>query len=567
MNSDNNKEHDYIMEKEADGTKVTLDSVFRNIRENDEYFVDKSMLIDDILGSRGKVFLFTRPRRFGKTIALTMLDAYLNMRYAGNRWFDGLAVSEARPDDPMRNSLPVVYFDFSPFAVKDYRFLLMSMAGAVSRAYYPHRELLDSPALSEEERDFVSRGRMGRLSETELMQSASALVRFLAAHHGRKVAVLIDEYDLPFTNGFMGGYYDETAPFLRGFLTPLFKNNPDVALGVMVGCAQIAKESLFSGLNNIVVNNILSEQSDERFGFTPEEVRRICEDAGDASRYDEAAEWYDGYIFGRAEVFNPFSVISYVDGFKPECYWVNTGTNPLIRILLGRLSGQVMRDLMKLAGGDEIHRDMTTHLTFPDSGRPEDMDEDTIYSTMAQAGYVKVRRDGEGYSFSIPNREVFQSFSDDILRWVETEYGSPSGARSLLSRAVEDADPERISLLLSRSFRHSGNFRLFDHEHVYQAWVAGMLMDLNGRYRLLTEPKAGDGYADIMLVPTGSAGKPVIIEIKRRESGSLVAAADEAIAQIHDREYYRVLRGRVRLYGIAVSAGEAFTRVEEIDVR
>lgn len=308
---------------------------FREIREGDYAYIDRTMLASEILDARLKATLIVRPRRFGKSVNLSMLDAYLNLEYAGNHWFDGLRISDARPDDPDKNAYPVIYLDLRTVECGSVEGFIASMRMLMSDMYRRLSYLRDDGTLQEVERTYFDDILNGRSSVIGLKSSLRYLSDMMCSHHGKGTVILIDEYDNPVNNAADQTVRRGILDFLSMFLSGALKGNESLGFAVVTGILQISKESMFPGLNNITVNNIFDTRFDEMYGFTADEVRGLCSAYGQPERFEEARRWYDGYRFGNAEVYNPWSIMNYVQsGFVAEPYWINTSRNEMIRDLL-----------------------------------------------------------------------------------------------------------------------------------------------------------------------------------------------------------------------------------------
>ena len=533
---------------------------FKAIRDNDGYFVDKSALMDSILSRRlVAVHLFTRPRGFGKSVNLSMLDAYLNIRYAGNAWFEGLKVSELRPDDSEKNSYPVVMMDLKNLRSTGKASFLDKIRILVSDICKRFPELSD-PLIQDTDDVRLFLELKSQTSNDDVLVSAPALLsRMLATHFGRKVVFLIDEYDNPLNDSHRDPDQRMKLDFMRDFLSSALKGNDHLRFGVITGVMQIAMGSMFSGLNNLRVNSILSADMDGMFGFTPAEVERLCSDYGHPERYAEAREWYDGYRFGNAEIYNPWSVLNYVDrGFQPAPYWAGTSGNSIIDDLLSVPDEETYSNLMRLGRGGTIASDLKPEVTFADIADRTS----GIYSVMAMSGYLTARAEGERYVLSIPNREMYGVFADAILGRLEVD--GMGGSARMFARSVLSDDVPGIESSLEDLLKYAVSGRVLDNEHSYQAFIAGLLMSMNGNYSITADFESGDGYHDIRMVRKRGSGPNVIMEIKRAARGSDAGnAARDALAQIRERDYAHGLEGRTILYGIAFS-GKMPTVVSDV---
>lgn len=340
-----------------------------------------------------------------------MIDAYLNMRYAGNHWFDDLMISDLRPEDPKKNHYPVLYLDLKSMDTSSLDAFINDFRLQVSRLCKTHPELAMSDRLDDDSRSIFDDLLRRRSDSTALRRSLLLLTEMLHTHYGRKAIVLIDEYDDPVNRAYGKSQQREIMDCVRDIMSSCMKGNQSLEFAVVTGVLQIAKESIFSGLNNIKVNNILSTDMDEMFGFTPAEVERLCSDYGHPERFEEARDWYDGYRFGNAEIYNPWSILSYVDsGFSPNTYWAGTSGNSIIDTLLSQTDADTDSQILSLSEGNSIESRMDPEVTFSDISGGSDR----VYSIMAMSGYLRVVSDGRYGTFSIPNREMFDVFASRI---------------------------------------------------------------------------------------------------------------------------------------------------------
>lgn len=520
---------------------------FKAIRDGDGYFVDKSALIDDILSRQPTgVFLFTRPRRFGKSVNLSMLDAYLNIRYRGNDWFDGLEISDLRPDDPEKNSRPVIVLDMKELGTDSMDVFIEDLKFSIAEICKRFPELASSERQDPDDAELF-RSLKSMSSGTEVLRrSLRLMTRMLEAEYGAKPVLLIDEYDNPINNSYGKPFQHDILNTVRDMMSSALKGNDSLRFGVVTGVMQIAKESIFSGLNNLRVNNILSTDMDEMFGFTPEEVERLCEDFGHPERYREAMEWYDGYRFGNAEIYNPWSVLNYIDsGFVPASYWAGTSDNGIIDDLLSVPDRETYDNLMRLGSGESIASDLDPRITFADmTGRPGG-----VYSVMALSGYLTAHSEGGRYMLSLPNREMYTVFTDAILSRLNVD--GMSGSMRALSRSVLSGDVEMMRHSLEDLLRYAVSGRVLDGEHAYQAFITGLLMSLHGNYEITADFESGDGYHDIRMRRLHGSGPNIVMELKRvRGSEDPKMLAERALEQISEKDYTHGLSGRTVLYGI-----------------
>ena len=342
---------------------------FQEIISEDMYYVDKTLLIEDILKTdRRGVFLYTRPRRFGKTTNITMLDAYFNLKYTDNTWFDGLEISEHHEFDSYRNAFPVIYLsmkDLLPVEGNcDYRYFMERVSKTLRDAFIDFRYLMDSEKVDASDKRLLESVINMTASEPILVDSVKDLCRMLKAHHSSNVIVLIDEYDRAITDTFDTDLQTQIIGFMSSFLSSSLKDNRSLQMAYVTGVMQVATAGIFSGLNNLSVNNVSSTESDERFGFTEAEVRGLLSYYGHPENFDEARVWYDGYRFGNAEVYNPFSLMMYIQNeFRPDSYWNNSGRNTPMVWMLQRAGSIGLDTVAELINGHHaevrLHPSMT----------------------------------------------------------------------------------------------------------------------------------------------------------------------------------------------------------------
>ena len=527
-------------------------SDFKDVRDVGAYFVDKSELIDRILRMRGvKALLFTRPRRFGKSLNLSMIDAYLNLKYKGNTWFDGLKISDLRPDDPMKNASPVIRLDMKDFEAATAEETVTVARTDMSAAFRRYRELEDSDKLSSHQIKLYGRYCDMDVGKADVMISLQQLSEMLEAHYGRKAVILIDEYDAPINNAYGNPELREITDFFRRFLSSALKGNDYLDRAVLTGVMQLSKESIFSGLNNLYVDNILSTGFDDTVGFTEEEVKKMCADFGAPDRFAEAKEWYDGYRFGNTDVYNPWSVLNYVSRkFVPDRYWAGTSKNGIIDTLIAKTDRKTYEDIMKLGSGGMAAEDLSMSVTFDDLS--PDHGGSSIYSVMAASGYLRAEKvPSGGYRLSIPNKEMRSVYAEKFLNALgklEIEHGPVYG----FCQAVLANDSAAMEDCLREMMERSFSVRVFDSEHAYQTMVAGMLMSLGDTFRVEADRESGDGYSDIRIISSSPEHPSVIIEIKRTAGiGQAEDAARKALGQISARRYCAGLKGEVLTYGVA----------------
>ena len=523
---------------------------FKEIRDSNLFYIDKSDMISQILSEGAKVYLYTRPRRFGKSLNLSMLDAFFNIRYPkDNKWFDELKVTECKECQEHKNAYPVIYFDFKELGVASTEMFDVDLKLKISDLYRQHKYILNSEILDDLDKQYFKDVLEEKVEPLKLRKSISALSRMLCEHHGKKVIVLFDEYDNPMLNAYGKEFHRNIIQFMKDIMTSVFKGNESLEFGVITGITQIAKESIFSGLNNLKVDNILSTKYDEMFGFTNDEVKSICTEYGHPEKYPEAKEWYDGYRFGDADIYNPWSVINYIDeGFKPQTYWAGTSGNSILNDLFELSSHEMWSEFRRLAQRERILYTVTPTITFQDIIA----NERNIYSMLVMSGYLTARVEADGRTFvSIPNGEMANVFGNMIMNRMNVD----SVYVGSLSKAFISGNESAIEQYLYDMFASSAGNAMLNDEHSYQAFITGMLMYLFGKYSVKADFEEGNGRYDIRLERKYGDFPNVVIEIKRISTDSsdetATSVAEKALEQIRDKDYLHGLTGNTLLYGIA----------------
>jgi len=534
---------------------------FKKVREENYYFVDKSELISDILRNKAEVYLFTRPRRFGKSLNLSMLDAFLNLKYKGNRWFDGLKVSQHKETGPHKNAYPAIYISMKDLPVGGYDKFLSKMGLRISDLYGEYdylREGIRDPV----DLDRFERTRWQKLTEGELQDSLKFLCRLLETYHGTAPVVLVDEYDNAINNSFNKDSYEDILGFLRDFYSATFKSNEKVSFTIVTGVMHIGKETIFSGINNLKVNNIFTEQFDERYGFTAAEVKELCTYYGHGKKYEEAREWYDGYRFGNAEIYNPWSVLNYISaGFKPATYWAGTSGNDIIDTLLAHANLETYDELQSLAENKPVKKTLSPIITLREVGG----NRNAIFSVMAIAGYLNAVPIGnDNYELSIPNTEMRKVFSSMMLNSIHSD---ASLAFTYLFEGMINADLDMMKEGLDTILYDNIPFFVLSKEKDYQLIISAAAMSLLGKYSVKLEKETGNGRADILLIPNRPGLPNIIMELKKtqaRKPEGMMKSAEGAIGQIKEKGYSRGMEGKVLLYGISFHGKDSAIAMEEI---
>lgn len=542
-------------------------SSFIRSRKLGKPYVDKTGFIKALLARNMTVCLFTRPRRFGKSMNLTTLDAFLNLKYVSEseEWFKGLEIDGAEECKIHRNAYPVVRMNFGNVSGYSRTKVLNSLSVLVSNVYNSFPELEESPNLSPHDRSLFHSVLYREADEETLMDSGRMLCEMLHRHYGIAPVVLIDEYDKPITDTYDRQENDDILVLLRDFFRPIIKDNEDLRLCVITGVSQISKESMFSGLNNLYVNNILSTDMGEWFGFTESEVEAILSDdrgVTDMERMRVAREWYDGYRMGDSDVYNPWSILLYNNTGMPQCHWVNTGKDTVIRDYLRRSAEDFHEDLQKLVDGEGLLMDVSTTVTLRDL---ESGDERNLFSMMLTAGYLTAEKTPEGVMLRVPNMEMGRHLWT-MVHDVDSR-GDAVRMMDSLAHSIMGGDADAAVIHLADVMRHFFPYGKARYEEGYKTALFACMSFLGRRFQVRGEESAGDGRADILIRRLHGCGYNVVMELKRvGDSDDPAVLAESAIRQIVEKRYTYGMSGPTLLYGIAVGGAEPVLRMEEVDL-
>ena len=538
---------------------VGLDS-FEKIRRLGYYYMDKTLLIQDVLTNRGDVNLFTRPRRFGKTLNMSMLWSFFEIG-SDKSLFNGLAISEEKQlCEEYQAKHPVVFLSLKGVEGLTYEEAIARLVTLISTECKRLDYLEKAPDVKEDDRK-IFRNLMARQPEEDELQDALVtLMRMLHAHYGEQVILLIDEYDVPLDKAHINGYYDQMVAFLRGFFGEAFKTNPDLFFAVVTGCLRISKESIFTGINNLKVDTITDTRYDEYFGFTEADVKKLLADYGMEYALEDMRAWYDGYHFGNADVYCPWDVVNHCDKLldnpkaRPKPYWNNTSSNELVKQFIDMADATTRGEIEQLVAGKTIRKKIVETLTYGELTESID----NLWSVLFLTGYLTVDKnapeDEDDYtSLVIPNREVREIFIEKIQKWFAEKVVTQKNSMEKLCRALESGDAEQVETMLNEQLR--GTISYYDsYEGFYHGFLLGLLKGKSD-WTILSNREAGMGRSDIQIEnATGELG--MIIETKRAKSrNDMEAQCDAALKQILEREYAEPLiddgANEVWSYGIA----------------
>ena len=547
---------------------------FRKLRESHFYYVDKTRLIEQLLLNWSEVTLFTRPRRFGKTLNMSMLKSFFDIG-TDKALFDGLYISGNKElCDEYMGKYPVIFLSLKGVEGLTYEEAFEAFVRIMGKEINRVSFLADSDKLTQIEREqykgltIMKNGRLA-FDKEKLISSLQLLSQLLYKHYGKKVVILIDEYDVPLDKAFQNGYYKEMVSLIRGLFGQALKTNEFLQFAVLTGCLRISKESIFTGLNNFKVMSITDSRFDEQFGFTDSEVKKLLSDYGMDSHFDEVKEWYDGYHFGKADVYCPWDVINHADHLrddsdaKPQTYWINSSGNSLVRRLINRADSSTKDEIERLIAGEAIEKVIRQDLTYDEIENSID----NIWSVLFTTGYLtKIGEaklpDSESYAYMlvIPNKEVREVFVLQIQEWFKAVVANDNDTMRLLSKAILDKDEailaRQLNIVMGRMISILDTKAPDDmKENFYHGLLLGLLRGSNPDWLIKSNRESGDGFSDILIKPE-NPDLGIVIEVKyAKEFKGLDAACGAAMAQIKQKRYDETLRDEGRCdilaYGIA----------------
>ena len=547
---------------------------FEEIRKLGFYYIDKTRLIEQLLQGWGKVTLFTRPRRFGKTLNMSMLKSFFEIG-TDKTLFDGLYISGNKElCDEHMGKYPVIFLSFKGVEGLTYDEAFDVLVRVIGKEISRVSFLADSDKLTMLEREqykgltIIEDGSFV-FSKDKLISSLQLLSQLLYKHYGQKVVILIDEYDVPLDKAFQNGYYKEMVSLIRGLFGQALKTNEFLQFAVLTGCLRVSKESIFTGLNNFEINSIVDIDHDEQFGFTDDEVMKLLLDYDRSERYPDAKEWYDGYHFGNADIYCPWDVINFAKKLvsdpsaRPSAFWINSSGNDMVKRFVDKADQTTRDEIEKLVAGGFVEKQLRLDLTYDEIDNTIDNLWSVLFTTgyLTKIGEVKVP-DSESYAYRlvIPNKEVREVFILQIQEWFKAVVAKDDDTMKLLSKAILDKDEKQIARQLNIVM--SRMISILDtkapdamKENFYHGLLLGLLRGSNPDWLIKYNRESGDGFSDILIEPEDpDAG--IIIEVKyAKEMKELDAACETAMSQIKNKRYDEALRDEGRCdilaYGIA----------------
>lgn len=505
---------------------------FKMMIDKSAYYVDKTNFIEDVLNEQ--VVLYTRPRRFGKTLNMSMLYYFFSIKEKENSYlFDGLNISKNKNALKYQNKYPTIFISLKEMKSLTFDAQISSFSNVIYELLDKNLEILSSDQLSDTTKDILNKLHNRSSSVEDLKISLRVITNALYAYYQQKVIVLIDEYDVPLQAAYQNNYYEEMVEFLRSVFSSALKTNDALEKGVMTGCLRISKESIFTGLNNFTAYSVLNNISSESFGFTESEVKQLLKDYNLSEKMDEVKEWYDGYQFGNNEIYNPWSTLMYVKNimqdvsFKPISFWANTSANDLVVKYIQNGDKKLRKEFDLLMNGQSLVKYIKPELTY------REMDNiNNIYSFLLLTGYLKVIKDrGENqYELVIPNKEVYEIYKQSFMSYFEDYTTSRKGE---LYQELVDGDAKKVNLLLNDILLRSISY--FDNqESFYHGFLVGLLND----YEVVSNKESGNGRFDVCVLPENILGTIVLIECKHSISeDNLIDDAKEGARQIVEQKY------------------------------
>lgn len=538
---------------------------FEKLRQEDFYYIDKTRLIEQLLTRWGEVNLFTRPRRFGKSLNMSMLQSFFEIG-KDKTLFDGLRISDNQElCEEYQGKFPVVSVSLKGINGATYeearRFLIKTINEEARRLSV----LSDSAELDETDHELLTQLKKKEMTNDSLVYSIRELTELLEKHYGRKVIVLIDEYDVPLAKANENGYYDEMVLLIRNLFENALKTNSSLKFAVLTGCLRIAKESIFTGLNNFKVYSITDKSFDETFGFTDAEVRELLRYYGQEKYYETVKEWYDGYRFGNVDVYCPWDVINFCSdhladpGLEPKNYWANTSGNSVISHFIdsvGKPQKLTRMELEQLVNGGIVQKEINSELTYKELYSSID----NLWSTLFMTGYLTQRGEPSGnrYNLVIPNREIRNIITNHILKMFKENVKDDGKTVSDLCDALLNQNPEKVELIFTEYMKKTISIRdTFAQKPTKENFYHGLLLGILGfkeNWSVMSNRESGDGFGDILIrIEDEDVG--IVIEVKYADDGNLQGECEKALQQIIDIRYTEALEQEgihtIIKYGIA----------------
>ncbi len=538
---------------------------FKELLDNNYYYVDKTKLIEDVLSD--KVTLYTRPRRFGKTLNMSMLYYFFSNKEKENAYlFDGLYISKQQEAKSYQNQYPVIFLTLKDMNNNNFQSQVYKFSSIIAGIIDKYPDVINSSLLNNRDKIWLEKYHNLEANIDELKEALYNISIFLNKHYGKKVILLIDEYDVPLQSAYNNGYYDEMVDFLRSVFSSALKTNDALERGILTGCLRISKESIFTGLNNFTVRNITDKEASDCFGFTQKEIDDLLKYYDLIEKRPEIKDWYDGYLFGKTEIYNPWSALNYIkkllsdDQFLAISFWANTSSNELVRLYIENATLKMKEEFEQLINGKSIIKKIVPELTYREMNfkNVKDMN-DNVYSFLLFTGYLKIKGkvyDQEGqeirntYELVIPNKEVKYIYEDIFMNWFESyQKERRDDFIDLLLVKKEKEAQKVLNQVLKNSISYFDNY-----ENFYHGFLVGFL-NADG-YTVKSNRESGEGRFDIAVLPMYIDDQAIIIECKHSKNiKELRKDSDEASKQIIDQKYIEGLQeeGYENVIGYGIS--------------
>lgn len=532
------------------------------LASKDYYYIDKTMMIKDFIDEKPMVSLFTRPRRFGKTLNMDMLRTFFEKTNEDTSIYfkDKLIWSCGEKYRSYQGQYPVIFITFKDIKCETWESTYDLIYNTIRDEFERHSELLESTNLSLYSKNYIIKVLNKEASENDIMLSLSKLSQMLDEHYNKKPMIIIDEYDIPIQQGYMQGFYDKVILFMRNLFSGGFKDNKHLSHGFLTGILRVSKESIFSGLNNLTINSVLDNKYSSYFGFTSDEVKKMAKYYGSSKKYDELCEWYDGYKFGKTDIFNPWSVINYFNNeCEPRAFWLSTGSNDIIGEIISEADKEMYDKLTSLVNGKTFTTYIDTGVIYPQiKNNPS-----TIYSFLLVTGYLKVLKKTPSFNgdlmceVALPNKEISFVYHKEILKKLNNII--PQNTAIAIQEAIFSRDNNKLKNCIQNLLTQSVSYFDTIGENFYHGFMLG-LCALFGDYFTSSNKESGDGRYDIQLKPIKNNLPGIIIELKAEKNctqDKLIKLSKDALKQIIDNKYDTELISsgvkNIYKYGVAFS--------------
>ncbi len=544
---------------------------FEDLRKGKYFYIDKTSFIKDWWDSGDSVTLIARPRRFGKTLNISMLEQFFSIEYADRGdLFEGLSIWEEEKYRNLQGTYPVISLSFARIKESDYITTREKMNQILTNLYVKHSYLRDSDVLTDTDRDYFDRMLKFGVRDSDATSAIYQMSDYLHRYYGKKVIILLDEYDTPMQEAYVKGFWDEMVSFTRSMFNSAFKTNPHMERSIMTGITRVSKESIFSDLNNLKVVTTTSDEYATAFGFTEKEVFAALEECGHGEKKAVVKQWYDGFVFGKhTDIYNPWSILNFLDTGKITTYWANTSSNSLVGKLIREGSKKIKTQFEELLQGTHIISPIDEQIVYNQLNR----NESAIWSLLLASGYLKALNtqneeemsgnDFPVYELAITNHEVRLMFMRMIREWfaeTDGDYNDFVSAMLMNDKKAMNAYMNRVTLQVFSYFDTGKRPSVQEPERFYHGFVLGLIAELEGKYVLTSNRESGFGRYDVMLEPLNKEDDAIILEFKVHDSedeATLKDTVEAALQQIEDKQYEEALvakgfaKEKIRKYGFA----------------